>query len=101
MGYGPNPNEVVTRLRDVQEAGIPVHAVGGNHDHAVVGKRCPSLHGWAHPAVASDWTAGVIDTASHAWLDALPDTAVVGPVDRRGVPLFTLVHGAPETPQDR
>ena len=41
---GPNPNEVITRLRDLQEAGMPVHASGGNHDHAVVGKRIPSLH---------------------------------------------------------
>ncbi len=42
--FGPDPNEVITRLRDLQEAGMPVHASGGNHDHAVVGKRCPSLH---------------------------------------------------------
>lgn len=41
--FGPDPNEVITRLRDLQEAGMPVHASGGNHDHAVVGKRCPSL----------------------------------------------------------
>lgn len=42
--FGPDPNEVITRLRDLQEAGMPVHVAGGNHDHAVVGKRCPSLH---------------------------------------------------------
>ena len=42
--FGPDPNEVITSLRDLQEAGMPVHASGGNHDHAVVGKRCPSLH---------------------------------------------------------
>ena len=101
MGYGPNPNEVVTRPRDLQASGIPVRAVGGNHDHAVVGKRDAHRTMGGHPAVASDWTAGVIDAVSHAWLEALPDTVEVGPVDRRGVPLFTLVHGVPTSPQDR
>lgn len=101
VGYGPNPSEVVARLRDLQEAGIPVHAVGGNHDHAVVGKRDAHRTMGGHPAVVADWTAGVIDTVSHAWLDALPDTVGVGPVDRRGIPLFALVHGVPESPQDR
>jgi hypothetical protein len=42
--FDADRGEVITRLRDLQEAGMPVHASGGNHDRAVVGKRCPSLH---------------------------------------------------------
>lgn len=37
VGYGPQPNEVIQCLRDLSAAGTVVTAVGGNHEHAVLG----------------------------------------------------------------
>jgi diadenosine tetraphosphatase ApaH/serine/threonine PP2A family protein phosphatase len=84
VGYGPHPDEVVARLRDVGAV-----AVQGNHDAAVLG-RIPTgtFNGQARSAV--EWTADRISPATRAWLAAQPDMRVEGD--------FTLVHGSPREP---
>ena len=82
VGYGPNPNECVAKIRDRATA-----VVLGNHDVAAIDN-----FGLAYfnPAAreAMKWTQRVIDEESKAWLNSL------GYEFR--MPEFLLVHGAPK-----
>ncbi|HEX4013379.1 MAG TPA: metallophosphoesterase family protein [Candidatus Cybelea sp.] len=81
VGYGPNPNECVARLRD--RCG---HAVLGNHDLAAIENfGVESFNPAARTAIG--WTQSVLDEPSRAWLNSLP-------YELR-FPGFLLVHGAP------
>jgi diadenosine tetraphosphatase ApaH/serine/threonine PP2A family protein phosphatase len=82
VGYGPNPNECVAKIRDLCTA-----AVLGNHDVAAIDN-----FGLAYfnPAAreAMRWTQRVINAESKEWLNSL------GYEFR--MPEFLLVHGAPK-----
>jgi diadenosine tetraphosphatase ApaH/serine/threonine PP2A family protein phosphatase len=81
VGYGPNPNECVARLRE--RGG---HAVLGNHDLAAIENYgVESFNPAARAAI--EWTQTVLDEPSRAWLNELP-------YELR-FPEFLLVHGAP------
>jgi diadenosine tetraphosphatase ApaH/serine/threonine PP2A family protein phosphatase len=84
VGYGPHPDAVVERLRDLDAV-----AVQGNHDAAVLG-RIPTgtFNDLARAAV--EWTAGKMLPANLDWLAGLPETRVEGD--------FTLAHGSPRDP---
>ena len=84
VGYGPDPNGVVERLR-----GEDAIAVQGNHDAAALG-RIPvgTFNDLAQAAVA--WTSETLTATSRDWLAALPDKRVEGD--------FTLAHGSPRDP---
>lgn len=93
VGYGPQPNEVIQCLRDLSAAGTVVTAVGGNHEHAVLGV-CHPLGGMHSRASAcADWNRAALTEASVAFLAVLPDMTEAG--FRDGTPRFTLAHGAP------
>ncbi|HTW83037.1 MAG TPA: metallophosphoesterase family protein [Candidatus Sulfotelmatobacter sp.] len=81
VGYGPEPNECVERIRTRATA-----TVLGNHDVAAIDD-----FGLAYfnPAAreAMKWTQGVLTPENRAWLDSL------GYEFR--MPEFLLVHGAP------
>ena len=81
VGYGPNPNECVERIRARATA-----TVLGNHDVAAIDN-----FGLAYfnPAAreAMRWTQSVLSAENLAWLDSLG-------YDFR-MPEFLLVHGAP------
>jgi diadenosine tetraphosphatase ApaH/serine/threonine PP2A family protein phosphatase len=81
VGYGPNPNECVEKIRARATA-----TVLGNHDVAAIDN-----FGLAYfnPAAreAMKWTQGVLTKENLAWLDSL------GYEFR--MPEFLLVHGAP------
>ncbi|MBV9440187.1 MAG: metallophosphoesterase family protein [Candidatus Eremiobacteraeota bacterium] len=81
VGYGPNPNECVEKIRARATA-----TVLGNHDVAAIDN-----FGLAYfnPAAreAMKWTQGVLTAENLAWLDSL------GYEFR--MPEFLLVHGAP------
>jgi predicted phosphodiesterase len=81
VGYGPNPNECVARIRERATA-----TVLGNHDVAAIDD-----FGLAYfnPAAreAMKWTQSVLSEENRAWLDQL------GYEFR--MPEFLLVHGAP------
>ncbi|MGH2407052.1 MAG: metallophosphoesterase family protein [Candidatus Limnocylindrales bacterium] len=84
VGYGPQPDEVVDRLRAGKATGVR-----GNHDAAAIGDLdTDAFNRDARTAV--EWTAGRISEATRAWLRALPETTTAGD--------FTLAHGSPRDP---
>jgi len=84
VGYGPDPDAVVGRLRSIGAIGVK-----GNHDAAAVGG---SEIDWFNPDArrAMEWTRTTINRATSAWLEALPQTLRSGEL--------TLVHGSPREP---
>jgi diadenosine tetraphosphatase ApaH/serine/threonine PP2A family protein phosphatase len=84
VGYGPDPNGVVRRLREVAATGVR-----GNHDAAAIGG---SEIDWFNPDArrAMEWTREVLEADSAAWLEALPERRSIGEVE--------LVHGSPRQP---
>src|SRR5216684_3130255 len=81
VGYGPDPNEVTARLRE-----LGTQTIRGNHDKAVTGLMpTDDFNPVAKSAV--DWTRAQLTPEHLAWLSALPH----GPLATDGV---VLVHGA-------
>ncbi|MGB2592020.1 MAG: metallophosphoesterase family protein [Candidatus Acidiferrum sp.] len=81
VGYGPDPQEVVARLRE-----LGTQTIRGNHDKAVSGLMdTTDFNPVAKAAV--DWTRSQLNAEDLAWLSALPQ----GPVATDGI---VLVHGA-------
>jgi len=80
VGYGPHPDEVVARLRELGAVGVR-----GNHDAAT---QDLGMAEWfnADARRAIEWTAGRISPETRAWLAGLPERAELGEM--------TLVHGA-------
>jgi predicted phosphodiesterase len=84
VGYGPDPNGVVDRLRGVAAIGVR-----GNHDSAAIGDLDLADFN-AEARAAMEWTRGQIGAATREWLAALPLRR-----EERGL---TLVHGSPRDP---
>ena len=84
VGYGPDPDAVVQRLRDVGAVGVR-----GNHDAAAAGG---NEIDWFNPEArrAMEWTRRAIGKATIEWLSALPE--------RRTIDGCELVHGSPREP---
>jgi diadenosine tetraphosphatase ApaH/serine/threonine PP2A family protein phosphatase len=84
VGYGANPNEVITEAREVMDV-----CVAGNHDFGAVGKTDLSIfNSTAHTACL--WTGKVLTADFREYLEELPLTHIAD--------LFTLVHASPERP---
>jgi predicted phosphodiesterase len=84
VGYGPDPNGVVDRLRAVGAIGVR-----GNHDSAAIGDlEIEDFNAEARAAMV--WTRGQIGAATREWLAGLPLRR-----EERGL---TLVHGSPRDP---
>jgi len=81
VGYGPNPNECVKRMR---ERGLA--SVLGNHDLAAIDNFGVEYFNDAARA-AMAWTQGIIDAENREWLNRLS-------YEMR-FPGFLMVHGAP------
>ncbi len=84
VGYGPDPNECASRIR---ELGGPV--IAGNHDLAAVGALDTSAFSPLARA-AIEWTISVVSEETRRWLVTLPD--------RLENPAFLAVHGSPRDP---
>jgi diadenosine tetraphosphatase ApaH/serine/threonine PP2A family protein phosphatase len=84
VGYGPDPNAVIARLRSIR-----ARAVMGNHDAAMLE---PALLDWFNPhaAAAARWTQSVLTPESRRYLAALPKFGKLG--------RHRLVHGSPRKP---
>jgi predicted phosphodiesterase len=65
VGYGPNPNECVTLLRQRVR-----HGVIGNHDLAALNSYGTEYFNEAARA-AIEWTQTVLTPESRSWLDAV------------------------------
>jgi predicted phosphodiesterase len=86
VGYGPEPNECVERLRS-----FDLLCIAGNHDWAALGKL--DLEEFNPDARrAARWTRNQLTPANLEWLGALPER-VPTQAER-----FTLVHGSPRYP---
>ncbi len=84
VGYGPHPDEVVARLRELGAIGVR-----GNHDAAALGGlEIDSFNVDARHA--AEWTRATIADETKAWLTAQPET-----LEREG---YLLVHGSPRDP---
>jgi predicted phosphodiesterase len=81
VGYGPDPNEVTTRLRE-----LGTQTIRGNHDKAVTGLM-PTGDFNPIAKAAVDWTRARLTPDNLAWLTALPQ----GPLSTDGI---VLIHGA-------
>lgn len=84
VGYGPDPDGVVARLREAGATGVR-----GNHDAAALGELDVEAFN-IDARRAMTWTRGVIGEEALAWLAGLPEQIVL-----EG---FTLVHGSPRDP---
>ena len=85
IGYGPNPNEVVARLKGLAN----LTALSGNHDWAALGKLdLDSFNDVAR--AAAEWTTAHLEPEIRSYLDALPP--------RLDIDGFTLAHGSPRNP---
>jgi diadenosine tetraphosphatase ApaH/serine/threonine PP2A family protein phosphatase len=84
VGYGPDPDGVVNRLREIGAVGVR-----GNHDAAACGG---SEIDWFNPDArrAMEWTRTAINAQTTDWLGGLPE--------RRTIDAFELVHGSPREP---
>lgn len=86
VGYGPDPNECVERVRSLPS----LSCVAGNHDWAAIGKL--GLEDFNTDArLATLWTQKVLTPASVSYLNSLPEKIVLG--DK-----LTIVHGSPRYP---
>jgi diadenosine tetraphosphatase ApaH/serine/threonine PP2A family protein phosphatase len=84
VGYGPEPDGVVARLRERKAVGVR-----GNHDAAAVGGL--EIDYFNHDARrAMEWTRTAIGQSTRDWLAALPERMTEGD--------FSLVHGSPRDP---
>lgn len=84
VGYGPDPNECVARLREFDHI-----ALSGNHDWAVLDRLdLTTFNDEAYRAIK--WTQDIISDESRAYLEALDSLTIQGD--------FTLVHASPRQP---
>jgi diadenosine tetraphosphatase ApaH/serine/threonine PP2A family protein phosphatase len=84
VGYGPQPDEVVARLREFGAEGVR-----GNHDAAAIGQLSTGAFN-EDARAAVEWTAARIAPETRDWLSSLPEVEAAGD--------FTLVHGSPRDP---
>jgi diadenosine tetraphosphatase ApaH/serine/threonine PP2A family protein phosphatase len=84
VGYGPNPNECIRRLRECTDI-----IIAGNHDWAAVGKI--DLEDFSAAArISAEWTAEQLSEEHREFLAQLPERLEIGEC--------TLVHGSPYGP---
>ncbi len=85
VGYGPDPNECVDRVREFPE----LLCIGGNHDKAAIGDiSLDAFNGEAHRAL--EWTNDQVTPETRKYLHELPEQLIHG--------AFTLAHGSPRRP---
>ncbi len=86
VGYGPEPNECIERLR-----ALDAICIVGNHDLAAICQAdLDEFH--AEAAAAARWTGEQLTPANREWLASRPQRVVLP--ERRA----TLVHGSPRDP---
>jgi diadenosine tetraphosphatase ApaH/serine/threonine PP2A family protein phosphatase len=84
VGYGPNPNECIVKLRERTDI-----IIAGNHDWAAVGKI--DLEDFSEAArISAEWTAQQLTEEHREFLTNLPE--------RLEIDDCTLVHGSPYGP---
>lgn len=85
VGYGPDPNECVARIRALPN----LTCLSGNHDKAVLGEIDPDTFNDDARSVIL-WTRNALSADHLEYLRTLPVDLTLGD--------FTLVHGSPRQP---
>jgi diadenosine tetraphosphatase ApaH/serine/threonine PP2A family protein phosphatase len=85
VGYGPNPNQCVHRVRELPN----LTCIIGNHDVAALGRIDLDLFN-PYAKFAALWTQREMTTETRAFLESLEQIATIDSV--------TLVHGSPRDP---
>ncbi len=86
VGYGPEPDGVVEKLREIGAVGVK-----GNHDAAACGTL--SLEQFNRDArAAAEWTRRRMAPQTREYLSGLPETLTPAATS------FTLAHGSPRDP---
>jgi diadenosine tetraphosphatase ApaH/serine/threonine PP2A family protein phosphatase len=84
IGYGPNPNECIEKLRERTDV-----IIAGNHDWAAVGKI--DIEDFSEAArISAEWTAEQLTEENRTFLANLPE--------RLEIDECLLVHGSPYGP---
>jgi diadenosine tetraphosphatase ApaH/serine/threonine PP2A family protein phosphatase len=85
VGYGPDPDGVVSRLVEIGAIGVR-----GNHDTATAVD--PGILEWFNPdaRAAAEWTRRAMSGSTADWLKSQPERRTEGGV--------SLVHGSPRDP---
>jgi diadenosine tetraphosphatase ApaH/serine/threonine PP2A family protein phosphatase len=84
VGYGPNPNDCISRLRE-----LPFACIAGNHDWGTVGRaNLLVFHNDARQILY--WTQNILSSDNYAFLSELPTTIEVDE--------YLLAHGSPSDP---
>jgi len=82
VGYGPNPNEVIAKVRELARV-----IIRGNHDRACCGlDDAAEFNPYAR--LATEWTRQALTLEHFTFLRSLP----AGPIPMEG---FLIVHGSP------
>ena len=85
VGYGPDPNECVARIREFPD----LLCIGGNHDTAAIGDlSLDAFNGEARRAL--EWTHRQLTPETIQFLRELPERLIQEP--------YTLAHGSPRRP---
>ncbi|MBN2399310.1 MAG: metallophosphoesterase family protein [Candidatus Aminicenantes bacterium] len=84
VGYGPNPDEVITQFRKLPGASF----VRGNHDKVIADLESSSLFNPA-AAFSAEWSKLKIEETNFQYLKQLPKGPLV--IDR----FLTICHGSP------
>ena len=85
VGYGPSPNEVIERLRE-----LPLRSLAGNHDWGSIGKADLS-HFNADARAACHWTEGVLSADNRQFSVGVgAGGSILADV--------TVAHGSPQDP---
>ena len=85
VGYGPDPNECVERLRALPG----LKCIKGNHDAAILGEI--DINAFNYEARASlEWLDSKLRPNSRRWLEKLEERLTVEDI--------TMVHGSPRNP---
>ncbi|MEK6678314.1 MAG: metallophosphoesterase family protein [Nitrospirota bacterium] len=87
VGYGPNPNECIERLRELTDI-----VVAGNHDYAVIGYTDISYFN-KYAKAAIEWTEMKLKAENAEYLKRMP---LVTPE----IENMTLVHATPNKPHE-
>jgi len=85
VGYGPDPNECVERIRSLPN----LRCLVGNHDHAALGL-IPISRFNADAQLGITWTTQTLAEENKSYLESLPAI-----ITEDG---FTLSHGSPREP---
>ena len=83
VGYGPNPNEVVTMFRELEN----IHQIRGNHDKVIADLESSSLFNPV-AAFSAEWSKIQLDESNEEYLKQLTKGPLV--VDH----FITLCHGS-------